>query len=412
MLPYSSFSLQHNNVPLNFRSLRRLPGLMVLFLLLGLLLSATVVRADNGSALYDVEVLVVDESPDVRLQAFTQGMNEVLIRISGNSIVTDKLKLPAPSRYVKQFSYEPVENPSVNAAGETLSHRLKVQYNGTLLEKYLLDNGFPVWSEHRKELVIWLVVRDGNNEYILKDADKSLIKSMVNTALARRGVPRRWPVYDVKDKKLVTVADLRGGFQDQVVAASKRYSNGPSLAASLNWDGKQWQSTWSLLLKERNRHWSLADADYNQLIIKAMDQAADALGVVFAIGRAADNQPMETIQLNVGSVNSIEKYRRVEDYLSALSAVERVKVHKVDAASVTFDLTLRSNKADFINLLKNDAELVEVEKVLDTKKPVVASEVDTGNPVSLTTGVIDRSKTNLLVNQQNQVPVYNYQLIN
>lgn len=402
MLRYPLFSCHPNHV------FPELPGLMVLLLLACVAVAPITVRADNAMTLYDVDVLVVDESPAVRLQAFAQGMKEILIRISGDSIVMDKLKPPAPSRYVKQFSYEPVENPSVNAAGEVLNQRLKIQYNGTLLEKYLLDNGFPVWSEHRKELVLWFVIRDGNNEYVLKDSDESVLKSAVNTALTRRGVPARWPLYDAADKKIVSVVDLRGGFQDQVATASKRYSPGPVLTASMRWDGKQWQSSWSLFMKAGDRHWSLADADYVQLINKAIDQAVDAMGVVFAIRRAADNTPMVSIRLNVEAVNSVEKYRRVENYLSGLSAVEFAQVYKVDDARVTFDLTLRSNKEDFFNLIKNDAELIAVENAIPEKR-ITAT---TGEAASLSTGVIDRSNGNLSAIQPDQAIVYNYKLTN
>ena len=343
-----------------------------IFFFVSLLFAFSQAQAGQSVSLYDVEALVADESADTRWRVLKEGLDEVFVRISGDSIVMDKLKRPAASRYVKQYSYAPVENPESNADGELVSHRIKIQYNGSAMEKYLRDNGFPVWGEHRSEVVIWMAIRDGRNEYVLKDTDDSLLKTSVQQAMHRRGVPDRWPLFDYKDRKLLTVADIRGGFKDPVAKASKRYSRGPALTGSLIWNGSKWQSSWSLLMETGNRHWSIENKDYNVLINKAIDQAADAMGIVFAIHGLTDNQNLARIQLDIQEVKSIEAYRKLEKYLRDLSAVEMAKPLRVDGQSAVFEVTLRSSESDFLNLVKNDAELVEVKSV---KKQVMAKPV-------------------------------------
>ncbi|MBE9559381.1 MAG: DUF2066 domain-containing protein [Proteobacteria bacterium] len=330
-----------------------------IFVFISLFLLINPLAIASNAALYDVDVLVVDESADTRWRVFKEGLDEVFIRISGDSIVMDKLKRPPASRYIKQYSYDPVENPTTDEGGRVLGHRLKIQYNGSSMEKYLRDNGYPVWGEHRAEVIVWLAIRDGRNEYVLKDADKSLIKTSAEEALHRRGIPERWPLYDHKDRKKLKVADIRGGFKDPVTAASKRYGRGPSLTGSLIWNGKEWQSSWSLLMGSSNRHWSIEGADYNQLINKAVDQAADAMGLVFAIHGTGKNQQLATVQLEVQAVNSITKYRKLENYLRELSAVEAAVPLKVDGQNAIFEITLRSSEDDLLNLINNDAELVK-----------------------------------------------------
>jgi len=333
------------------------------FVFFSLLLLFTQATAGGNSALYNVEVLVPDESADTRWRVFKEGLDEVFIRISGDSFVMDKLKRPPASRYIKQYSYDPVANPVVNDNDEILAHRLKIQYNGSAMAKYLRDNGFPVWGEHRPDVIIWLAIRDGRNEYVLKDNDQSLLKTAADAALHRRGIPDRWPLYDYQDRKLLKVADIRGGFRDPLRKASKRYGHGPVLAGSLIWNGRVWQSSWSLLMADVNRHWSIEDVDYNQLINKAVDQAADAMGVVFAIHGVGKNQQQATVRLQVQAVDSIEKYRKLENYLRDLSAVAQITPVQADGQNVMFDVTLRSNKDEFFNLIKNDAELIEAAPV-------------------------------------------------
>ena len=398
-----------------------------IFVFVSLLLIFNQVIAKPVTGLYDVDLLVKNESADVRWGALKQGMDEVFVRIAGDSVIMDKLKRPAASTYVKQYRYEPVPvsttvAPAKNKAGDVLTHHIKIQYNGSAMEKYLLDNGFPVWGKHRPDLVVWLAVRDGTNEYVLKDADQSLLKKAANEALTRRGIPRRWPLYDYKDRKKLSVADIRGGFNDQVVNASQRYSRGPSLTGSIIWNGKQWQSSWNLLMESGNRHWSLVGNDYSQLISKAMDQAADALGVVFAVNSKLNMQQLTTIRLDIQAVNSIKTYLQVENYLTNLSAVETALPLKVDGQNAVFEVKLRSTEEDFLGLVKNGAKLIKVEtpKVTEKQSTVVIQQpvIDSGNDVDkgnqalssdeITAEISDDAS--LAANQQEQLPVYYYRL--
>ena len=377
---------------------------------ISLLMVFTPVLAGQVTKLYDVDILVVDESAATRWGAFKQGLDEMFIRISGDSIVMDKLKRPAPTAYVKQYSYDPVVEPTTNARGDLLSYRMNIKYNAESVEKYLVDNGFPVWGGHRPEVVIWLAVRDGRNEYVLKKNDQSLIKAATDKALIRRGVPETWPLYDAKDRKILTVADIRGGFKDPITSASKRYSGGPALTGSIIWNGRQWQSSWNLLMQTETRHWSLVDADYNHLINKAVDQAADALGVVFALHGSAKNKDLTTIQLDIQAVNSIEKYKRVETYLSSLRAVNSARPIRVDGNNAVFEVKLQSEKVSFLNAIKNGSAFVEVAKPKAeqvTVEPLKAldQKEDAGLPEQ-------GMETQLTANQQNVIPLYYYKLVN
>ncbi len=402
-----------------------------IFVFVSLLLVFNQAVTAAPASLYDVEVLVVDESADTRWRVFKEGLDEVFIRISGDSIVMDKLKRPPASRYIKQYSYDPVENPVTNEQGKILGHRLKIQYNGNAMEKYLRDNGYPVWGEHRADVVVWLAIRDGRNEYVLKDTDQSLLKTAADDALQRRGIPERWPLYDSKDRKILKVADIRGGFKDPVAAASKRYSRGPAMTGSLIWNGKTWQSSWSLLMAGGNRHWSIEGADYNQLINKAIDQAADAMGIVFAIHGVGKNQQLAAVQLEIQAVNSIKKYRKLENYLRDLSAVEMAIPLKVDGQNAIFEVILRSSEEDFLNLIKNDAELIKATplkpqndiQVMPEENQVAAQNV-TADPEKTGDVVADateNNETNSSLPQQldgqpdkksPQIPIYHYKLVN
>lgn len=112
---------------------------------------------------------------------------------------------------------------------------------------------------------------------------------------------------------------------------------------------------------DSDKHWSIEEADYNKLINKAVDQAADAMGIAFAIRNVDRSQQLAAIHINVQAVTSIEKYQKVERYLSDLRAVEIAIPVAIDGKSATFEVRLRSTEADFLDLVKNGSQLIEAE---------------------------------------------------
>jgi len=343
--------------------------LALIFSLASVPVSTIPLQAAENSGLYDVELLVADESSSERQKAFVAGLDEIFVRVSGDSIIMDKIKRPDASRYVKQFHYRPVDDPQTDKDGDLLAYRLYVQYNGSMVERNLREQKFPVWGELRPDVAVWMAVYDGRNEYVLRDSDESLIKSTTQAAMTRRGVPESWPLYDATDRRLLSIADIRGGFDDAIHAASRRYTIGPALSASLRWNGNTWQSSWNLILSGETRHWSIDGDDYESLINRAIDRAADAIGQVYAVSDIDASRQFAVLRLDIDSVDDIDKYRRVEDYLANLSAVDRVLPVGIDGSHVRFDVSLRSSTSDFLNLVRNDARLAK----LDIEQPEPSS---------------------------------------
>lgn len=166
-----------------------------------------------------------------------------------------------------------------------------------------------------------------------------------------------------------------------------------------------------------NRHWSLVDADYNSLINRAIDKAADALGIVFAIHGSASNKQLKTIQLNIQAVDSIQKYRHIEQYLTGLYAVESVKPSQIDEQSVVFDVALRSKESDFLNVINNDTVLLKVEHQAIVTPKIEPQEVATEKwpanrpSVDLQGSTVETRNTELAEKRPDPITVYYYRLL-
>ncbi|MGD2160473.1 MAG: DUF2066 domain-containing protein, partial [Gammaproteobacteria bacterium] len=260
--------------------------------LLVILATATpLARAVVVNNLYDVEFPVPDQSRTVRSAAFSKGLEQVLIRVSGSRSVLQNVNPATAASYVQQFSYAevPAKQKSadvpLSAVAETaaVSYSLKVQYNAGKIINLLRENGQPVWGEHRSEAVVWLAVRDGADRYVLKDSDTSRLKDSVEDSMARRGLPLLWPIYDLRDQQKLGFTDVWAAFEQPVAAASKRYTRGPAIVGRLSWTGNDWKADWALFVEKSAHSWSLSGSDYNTLIAEGIDLAADEIGKYYAV---------------------------------------------------------------------------------------------------------------------------------
>ncbi len=307
--------------------------------------------------LFDVEIPVPDETRRIRQAAFADGLAEVLVRISGDRDILQKLELPSANAYVKQFGYVAIEPEADTQAQPDARHMLQVQYNTTKIMNLLRSNAIPIWGEHRSEVVIWLAVRDGSNQYILREQDASLIKAQANEAFSRRGIPEVWPRNDTRDQQQLRFADVWAGFAEPIQQASKRYTTGPVISASMTWNGTSWVGDWSLHMGKDSRRWSLKEQDYAALISQAIDLVADVMGQKFAVLESTDTQGLKQILVEIDQVESVKKFRLVQKYLASLPVVQSTKLSQVEPDRVAFKLTLRSEVADFLELIKADSRM-------------------------------------------------------
>jgi len=340
--------------------------------------------------LYNVEYPVPDQSRTVRAAVFNKGLEEVLIRVSGDRAILKNVVPGSASGYVQQFSYvEEQDNDS--AAGKSQSratksgtewYTLKIQYNAAKIIRLLRENELPVWGEHRSEAIVWLAVRDGNNRYVIKESDTSLLKKSVELSMNRRGLPLIWPIYDSRDRKKLGFADVWAAFSDQVNATSRRYTKGPAIVGRLSWTGSEWKGDWSVFVDNASYGWSLNGSDYNSLISQGVDLSADKIGKHYAVlERSGIAGP--GLLVEISNVNSVQDFRSIQKFFEDLTAVRQVRVARVDEGNIAFEIDLRGSIDDFTRLVSTDRKL---DPVVDSIQPGGAAALQPGGAAALQPG--------------------------
>jgi len=322
---------------------RKLHGLILASVLLLALLAVPVtgLAADD---LYTVSVVLNPQVPDARDIAYRDGLNLVLIRVTGSE---DELHLaelagifPVPDLYVLRFRPGPDDT-------------LEVSFDGDAIERVLHQNLKTIWGDDRPLTLVWLAVDWGQGEREIVGADHGqqsadatrsidrnrLLRERIEGTAERRGVPMLFPLLDIEDLQKISFSDIWGGFDEQLIEASKRYNASSILVGRIRPDSPQ-QNRWTYYFGEEQMGW-VGEPE------AAASLVADQLAAKFAI---PGGSVLETYQLTVDGIDSVVAYGRVQQLIGDLAVVENFVLRSVSGHKVEFSVGVyggieRLNKA-------------------------------------------------------------------
>lgn len=289
-----------------------------------------IAAAVEMTSLYTAEVPLDRAQNDPRSAAYRDALAEVLLRVSGSAIGDNPemidLLFPEPASYVVQFR-----------PGE--ADTLWVTFDGAAVEDVLRRNGQAVWSSERPLTLIWLAVDWGQGEREIIGADdpergvdesrtidrNRLLRQRVLDVAERRGLPVAFPLLDTEDLAKVSFPDIWGGFDELVLDASRRYEANSVLIGRIRPESGQ-RNRWSYHFAGEERAWT----GEPELVINLV---ADMLAAEFAIG---GDQTLQSVELGVAGINTVDAYGSVQRVLSDLNVVERFSIRSVEGDRILY----------------------------------------------------------------------------
>ncbi len=329
--------------------------LLVWLLVASVGLAAETVFAIEIPTLYTAEVKLDPEADDPRSAAYKRGLWEIVMRVTGSELSTDAPLLddlfPNPARYVLQFR---------QGADETLS----ISFDGAAIENVLRNAGETVWGADRPLTLVWLAVDwgEGEREIIaaddperVADAARSidrnrLLRERMQETASRRGIPIAFPLLDTEDLQNVRFTDIWGGFDEQLLRASRRYQANSILVGRVRAGALQ-MNRWTYYLGGIRETWSGEPENAVHLL-------ADALAAEFAF---SGNAPLETVTLNIAGIDSVRAYGTIQRYLENLSLIEDFEVHTVSGDEIRYEVRLRGGSTRLRRALEISNILLLVE---------------------------------------------------
>lgn len=314
----------------------------------------TAAHSVEVTTLYTARVAFDENESDPRARAYDTALAQVLLRVSGSEIVNDvtlfDTLFPDPAAYVVQF------RPGTDDT-------LVVSFDGRAIEETLRRAGQPVWGGDRPLTLVWLAVdRGGGRREIVaaEDADDADARSIDRNRYLRermleaaenRGLPIAFPLLDGEDLAAVSFSDITGGFDERILAASRRYNANSVLIGRLRTSSGN-QFRWSYHFGPDYRTYS---GDPETVI----GQIYDLLAAEFAIG---GNEPVRAVELNVSGIRTVDDYARVSRILGDMNHVESFRITAASGDRLSVEVAAHGGAARLARALRF-AGLIEQERI-------------------------------------------------
>jgi len=351
-----------------------------------LLVISVKLHATDIKHMYEVSLPVVSQDISIRKAAFEKGLIETSVRVSGSSLAPTQLNLANAGLLISQYRYRTLTDHEITTYLEKApelvqpKYKLWMQFDENKLKQLLRDNGLPLWGYQRPNVLVWLAVKDGRNRYLLKQADHSQIKNVMEQGAQRRGLPIIWPKYDAVDQRLVEFTDIWGQFWEPLKQASKRYGVNAVLLGRMNWSKGSWQVDWSLMQEDKTENWSVNAGDLELLTSSGIGIATDSISSRFAV--FTDSVTDAGLIVRVSNLHNVKKYSTTAHYLASLAPVKNVYAKEVNKDQVDFYIDLNGDEDDL-------RRIIALGKVLTVdERPVPIEEVSHTSRNSELNGVV------------------------
>lgn len=321
-----------------------------IFLLCFSISSKAVVVAD----LYDVQIIVEDQSPKVLNQAMREALQQVFVKVSGSAESLSNQSIMRASNsamsFVKSYRYTHLDDQLV----------LQVQFAQKQIDNQLKQANQPIWGRNRPLLLIWQAI-EIDRQRVMLNQQHPLLPVEFEQAMKKRGLPILWPSLDLEDQINLPANHLWGLFRDEIELASNRYLTDAFLAGklSLNLDDL-WQYQGYLQLQGSQLPIQLEHAEQAVLLQQLADQAAEFLAQHYAI---IETDSSDDQQIAIVGIENFKQYQQLLDYLNANIAIKKVRVVSISGDRVKLALELSTDWAKAWQTLSFDKRLGETDEL-------------------------------------------------
>ena len=271
--------------------------------------------------MYQATAPVADRSEAAQTAAFQGAMKMVLIRVTGRRNADEDPALSSlvsnARRYVQQYRAAP-------------DGQLWVAFDGPAIERWLTQNGQPLWGHERPTTLVLLAVQTGaQSGSIVTTEDSSELKSAIDAAAAARGLPLVWPSGAEAQKFHIDYAAVSTGSPSTFAEIGRRMGSDGVLIGRASSASANANIRWTHLYQDRSSEYSGT--------LEGVNRAADLYAGLFAASGAA-----VPVDIEVSGLNDLRDYASLESYLESLtSLILHVSVESLSGDTVRFRLSTR-----------------------------------------------------------------------
>jgi hypothetical protein len=271
--------------------------------------------------MYQATVPAADRSEAAQTAAFQNAMKTVLIRVTGRRNADEDPALSSlisnARRYVQQYRAAP-------------DSQLWVAFDGPAIERWLTQNGQPLWGHERPTTLVLLGLQSGaQSGSVLTSDDSSDLKLAIEAAAAARGLPLVWPNGAELQKFHIDYSAVSTGSPSTFLEIGRRMGSDGVLIGRASGSSANANVRWTHLFQDRS-------SEYSGGTLEGVNRAADLYAGLFAASGA-----VVPVEIEVSGLNDLRDYASLESYLESLTFISHVSVESLSGGTVRFRLSTR-----------------------------------------------------------------------
>jgi hypothetical protein len=349
---------------MSFSEIGVLPPLFLRQLLrvLALLLLAPISgpgRAALVENLYEAEVPVTDHGQQALAVASRVALSEVLVKVSGSvgilqnpTIVTE---LARARSYVQQYSYTRDED----AVGDLAA---RFEFDASVVSRLVTGSGAPIWTANRPAVLVWIVEQEaGSRQFVNWDTDSEVLAE-VQQGFARRGVPVRFPLFDLQDSASLTVDQAWRLQASPILSASQRYGVQDILAGRLiELSTGEWVGDWTYLSVNNRVDRSVSADSVENFLGIGVALVAEEMAGRYAVAAAGGDTG--GVVMSVVGVDNYVDYANIVTWLESLELITHANVETIRGNEILLRLTSRANASQLRAIIELNQRLVPLSSI-------------------------------------------------
>ncbi|MDO6462399.1 DUF2066 domain-containing protein [Granulosicoccaceae sp. 1_MG-2023] len=199
--------------------------------------------------------------------------------------------------------------------------------------------------------LFWIVVEEAGQARLLGGDDDLQKQDQLKAVAAGRGVTAVLPVLDLQDRQALSVADVRGGFADKILAASARYGTDSVVTGVISSrSGQLWTSNWRRYSEQGGGRFSHTAADLGGVFNQALSWISQT-ALASDASRPALMQSSVGSRIWVANVRSVDVYVRISDLLGGIPGAQSAQIILLGNGGALFEIKPRLSETQLASAL-------------------------------------------------------------
>jgi len=321
--------------------------------------------AEQVSGLYNGRVLVADQTEQSRSKGVNQALEQVLIKLTGNSKI---MQLPGiqkavsntnnfiasvgytklPARLPADLSEEPANQPGFS---------LQVSFSAQAINQLIRWAQLPILPAGRPKLVFWIVRDDAETgrQFVTEQQFPDFTQRF-EQIMQDRALPYQLPELDLEDQLSLSVNEAWSVRNETIEVASQRYAaDGWVLLRFFTTTSGQVRGSWTYKLGDQRGFDDVRAENAEVFVGLAVNELVDRISAQLTYVPQVDTSKL-LVQIN--QVDSFADYQAVLAQLQSLKLVRSSNVSAVEGSRLFVTVDIDGGVDLLISALERSGRLV------------------------------------------------------